>query len=128
MTMNSRDLMDDILFALGPANEANALVLSISLRIIAEHVYDLSDATDFKHLLLELADQANTASKPRSGLVIQRELRRSAVPASQRRWDDTCNRCGHVHQGLAECGEPMGSAGICRCEHEATPARGSLRA
>jgi hypothetical protein len=30
--------------------------------------------------------------------------------------DETCPRCGHIHQGDSECGEQMGGGRICRCE------------
>ena len=44
------------------------------------------------------------------------------VRAPQARWEDTCPRCGHVHQADAECGEALGGGRICRCEFEGVPA------
>jgi hypothetical protein len=61
--MTARDLIDDILFALGPPHPTNALVLSIALRIIAEDAYQLSDATDFRKKLYDLADAAKERVK-----------------------------------------------------------------
>lgn len=61
--MNAADLIDDILSALGPAHPSNALVLSIALRIIAEDAYELSDATDFRKKLYDLADAAKAKVK-----------------------------------------------------------------
>jgi hypothetical protein len=58
------DLVDDILANLGPtALGGNALILSISLRIIAEDCYELSDATDFRKKLHDLADAAKERAK-----------------------------------------------------------------
>ena len=31
---------------------------------------------------------------------------------------DHCPRCGHIHEGVRECGADMGGGGICRCEME----------
>lgn len=66
----------------------------------------LNDLTDFTTFFLELSQ----ALKPESAA-------RNLVPA-QPRWHETCPRCGHVHQGEAECGEPMGGGRVCRCELE----------
>jgi hypothetical protein len=60
----------------------------------------LNDATDFAAWLIELAN-AVRAQEPAT-----------LNPALNR----TCPRCGHVHQGEAECGEPLGGGRICRCE------------
>jgi hypothetical protein len=109
--MNARELMDDILFALGPAKESNAVILSIALRIIAEHVYELRDAGDFHQKMLDLADAARLA-RPAAPKPI------AMPPRPQTRWDDTCPRCGHVHEGVGECGVQMGKDRICRCEVE----------
>ncbi len=37
------------------------------------------------------------------------------------RFEETCNRCGHVHQGRV-CGMQMGGGPECRCELEGVPA------
>ncbi|HEX3941557.1 MAG TPA: hypothetical protein VHX11_08765 [Acidobacteriaceae bacterium] len=67
----------------------------------------LIDASDFKAWLYELSEAAKC---PRS--VTQ------MPPPAQRRYseDSTCPRCGHIHQGLSECGEQLGGGRVCRCE------------
>lgn len=32
--------------------------------------------------------------------------------------DSTCPRCGHIHEGLQECGVRIGPNHVCRCEYE----------
>ena len=45
------------------------------------------------------------------------EPRSLSIVPPQRRWNDVCPRCGHVHTGDGECGVFMGrSAGHCRCQ------------
>lgn len=66
----------------------------------------LNDSTDFKAFLVELAE----ATKPTIGRAL-------GIPP-QKRWDEHCPRCGHVHQGIGECGMPIGGGRVCRCELE----------
>jgi hypothetical protein len=73
----------------------------------------LCDVTDFAAWLRELSEAAKVPAPP---YFPSRDQRPAARPAAQSRWDKTCPRCGHVHQGGAECGEAMGGGGICRCE------------
>lgn len=44
------------------------------------------------------------------------DVSRPRPKVTQREIDRTCPRCGHIHQGEKECGEPMGGERICRCE------------
>jgi hypothetical protein len=34
---------------------------------------------------------------------------------------DWCHRCGHVHEGVSECGVDMGSGRVCPCQLEGVP-------
>ncbi len=63
----------------------------------------LVDLTDVREYFQDLALAASFAGSPQS---------------TARVFDSTCPRCGHVHQGVSECGELMGGGGICRCEME----------
>lgn len=42
-------------------------------------------------------------------------------PQKATKAEDYCCRCGHVHQGVGECGENMGGGGFCRCQMEGVP-------
>jgi hypothetical protein len=42
--------------------------------------------------------------------------RPTVIRSAQKRWDETCPRCGHIHQGISECGVDCGGGRICRCE------------
>lgn len=85
--------------------------LTVVLRCLAHSVYDarledgqrLLDATDFKAWLIELAEASTVHGQP------------FEHPHSSR-LENTCPRCGHIHQGEAECGEDLGGGRICRCE------------
>jgi hypothetical protein len=85
--------------------------LGIVFRCLAHSVYDarlvdgqrLLDATDFKAWLLELAEASTVHDHSFAG-------------SPRRSLQDTCPRCGHIHQGEAECGEDLGGGRICRCE------------
>lgn len=65
----------------------------------------LNDATDFAAFLRELADVLES----------QRTCRAPAAEAREK-LDHTCPRCGHIHEGILECGMEIGSGRICRCE------------
>lgn len=41
--------------------------------------------------------------------------------AQKAKAEDYCCRCGHVHQGVGECGVDMGGGGFCRCQLEGVP-------
>src|SRR5260370_490396 len=72
----------------------------------------LLDLTDFKAFLIELAEAvAQPVPKREAAVPAQPRYSKSSV-------DLTCPRCGHVHQGIGECGMPMGTGRICRCELE----------
>lgn len=34
---------------------------------------------------------------------------------------DWCHRCGHVHEGVSECGVDMGNGRVCPCQLEGVP-------
>jgi hypothetical protein len=67
------------------------------------------DAIGFRQWFLELA----AASKKEGQLLGDHSIPRHNFPCG-----DFCPRCGHVHQGEKECGEPLGGGRICRCELE----------
>jgi hypothetical protein len=90
---------------------------------LADSVYEarlaggqrLCDASDFAAWLRELAEETRVHGLPASDSAgdgtcpkVMRESRRSI--------DDTCPRCGHVHQHDSECGEQMGGGRVCRCD------------
>lgn len=75
----------------------------------------LCDATDFAAWLRELAEETRVQRLPASDSPgngtcpkVMRESHRSI--------HDTCPRCGHIHQGDAECGEDLGGGRVCRCQ------------
>jgi hypothetical protein len=76
---------------------------------LAEQVYEarlsdgqrLLDATDFNAWLRELAE---ASTYPTMTLSHERTIQ------------DTCPRCGHIHEGINECGADIGGSRICRCE------------
>jgi hypothetical protein len=100
--MTARDLVSQFRPLSLPSTEEFFLYL-------ANHVYEarlsdgqrLNDATDFAMFLRELAD-AIESNGPRPF---------RPVPAHA-----TCPRCGHVHEGVSECGIEIGGGRICRCE------------
>jgi hypothetical protein len=96
-------------------------------RFLAEHTYELRlssghplrDSTDFRDFLFELsrgAELAHQAVNTHVAIASQNRPCPKVIPRGQ--FDDTCPRCGHVHQGSGECGEQMGGGRICRCETE----------
>lgn len=88
---------------------------------LANHTYELrlasgaklNDGTDFEAFLGEL-----TLAFGQPGQI-------AAVPP-QKRWSErtienknlTCPHCRHVHQGIGECGFPVGGGRVCHCEME----------
>ena len=79
----------------------------------------LRDATDFRQFLRELSEAAIVAVGRSSTEVPNSAERRPAAKVTCRRSvDQTCPRCGHVHQGDRECGEQIGGGKVCRCEME----------
>jgi hypothetical protein len=102
---------------------------SVIFTFLADHAYDstlrsgqkLRDVTDFAIWLRELAEVARLGCYPNGHGPVDTapagiRTRPKVMRAAQPRWQDTCPRCGHVHQGEAECGEQMGGGRICRCE------------
>jgi hypothetical protein len=127
--MNARELILD-LRALGPGQDTPEALLYTRLlcRYLADHLHEatlqsgmgLRDLSDVIAWLRELADVARNPETPiRQGVALA--LQRNAADRGRSqpaRWDDTCPRCGHVHEGLGQCGMPMGGGGICGCELE----------
>ena len=83
----------------------------------------LTDVMDFREYLEELSEAARVAHtlsqrKLPSYVRDRRVLQQLSEQTPRRPFADSCPRCGHVHQGVSECGEPMGGGRICRCEME----------
>ena len=120
--MKPQELVAD-LGALGPGQSSRETLLYTRLLLcyLADHVHhaelanglSLHDATDFVTWLREIAEAA--AKVPML-------MCTAGHVFPQPRWEDSCPRCGHVHQGDADCGEPIGGGRICRCEFVAVPA------
>jgi hypothetical protein len=124
--MTAHELLQD-LRACGPQS------LSVILHFVADHISEarlstgarLCDATDFSDWLHELGDVARVSGFSESTEVLipaGRRTRPTVTRQEQSRWDNTCPRCGHVHQGEKECGESIGGGRICRCDLEGVPA------
>ena len=131
--MTSRDLVAELRL-LGPQDQ------NVIFAFIADHLYEcrlntgarLNDAMDFKLFLHEVSEAWRVAEFP-EGTVFppstkvhlaadsgtRPKVTRRDLPAPHPRWNDsTCPRCGHVHEGVGECGVSMGKDRICRCELE----------
>jgi len=67
----------------------------------------LNDATDFAAWLVELARAFEDQALAKAFRGLDKRLHAS-----------TCPRCGHVHEGVGECGVWMGAGRYCRCELE----------
>lgn len=82
----------------------------------------LLDATDFVAWLRELGDAAQASQAEEDSV--------SACPQVMKRMPthdfvarhfidprgERCPRCGHIHQGVVQCGCDLGGGRICRCE------------
>lgn len=79
------------------------------------------DASDFAQLLRELRDATlnpvSSSTEVPDQVGIRTRLRVTGrVDVS--RYDSTCPRCGHIHEGTGECGVSMGKDRLCRCDLE----------
>lgn len=92
-------------------------------QLIAEKVYDvfLAEAnglpeTDWQLLAVLVMKRFVTGAE----ISLWTTLQMNAVGAERARMkaalDKTCPRCGHLHEGDAECGVLLGSGRVCRCE------------
>jgi hypothetical protein len=122
--MNPHDLLSDAPFPPGDRRE-QLLQARLLLNYLADHVYhaELRDATDFRQWLLDLAEEARNLGQLAentkvSWMTVKGPCRKVTTPPPQPRYDPTCPRCGHVHEGSAECGMDMGNGRFCRCEME----------
>lgn len=96
-------------------------------RYLADHAFEsrlrdgapIRDVTDFRMWLAELAEAAELRKSGQSTTVsVPAEIRPCRKVMGTFGNSDPCPRCGHVHQGSAECGEEIGGGRICRCELE----------
>jgi hypothetical protein len=112
---------------LGPGQNTHEAMLysRIVLRFLADNVQDaqladgsrLQYVTDFMAWLREVADAARISVSTKVPAMMEMSTRPAVrCRAAQPRWNEMCPRCGHVHQGDAECGEQIGGGRICRCE------------
>jgi len=126
--MNARELVSE-LRQLGPQDK------NVEYAYIADRMYGLRlnsgarlhDLMDFKLFLHELSEAWRVAEFP-EGTIFPPSLnlltmpeckpRSKAVRMPQERWADVCVRCGHVHEGVGECGVWIGAGRFCRCELE----------
>jgi hypothetical protein len=101
--------------------------LSLVFAYLAEHSYEarlqdgkqLRDATDFRCWLRELSEAAKVAEGRGSTEVANQPGRRPCRKVlGTFVLADPCPRCGHVHEGAAECGFEIGGGRICRCDVE----------
>ena len=124
--MTSREFVEKIRsrFAGGPLDIREVLLVArILFYDFAEQAWQfrladgqrLNDGTDLSHFCKEVAAAIELEEMGQNAATntAARRLR-----ASGRVFDDTCPRCGHVHQGDRECGEQIGGGRICRCEME----------
>lgn len=117
--MTPLDLLSDL--PIGPGDPQQSYAYArILLRYLADHVHDaqlsnglpVRDVTDFDMWLRETAEglRLKLGAPPSFG---NHRLRMSG-----RVTDSTCPRCGHIHEGVGECGTQMGKDRLCRCDME----------
>jgi hypothetical protein len=127
--MNAEQFVADM--PLGPGDaRANLLHARLLIAYLADHVYTAElangarvlDASDFKAFCCEAVEVIRKVARLADGpeLPTLRSAQKQLPPPGQRRYDPTCNRCGHVHEGVGECGMFMGNGRFCRCEMELT--------
>lgn len=84
--------------------------------------HTLCDLGDFIAWLRELGDASRVID---ARILPSTKVAGSANPGTrpkvtlrqeQSRWNDTCPRCGHIHQNESECREQLGGGRICRCD------------
>jgi hypothetical protein len=92
----------------------------------------LHGPTDHRTFLHECADELREAGKKVCACELSEAARVSVTPellpvlelrtrpkvtasAPQRRWDEFCHDCGHIHVDDSECGFPIGGGRICKC-------------
>jgi hypothetical protein len=102
--------------------------MRIMLRVLGEQVSEirlsgnrrLNDATDFRELLMKLADamHTNDATDFRELLMKLADAMHTPNVRPRTILQNFCNGCGHIHQGDGECAMFMGSAGYCGCKEE----------
>ena len=105
----------------GQGSYQHRLTLRIVLRVLADHVRELqfddgrylSTIGDFADALRLLAERIRTPEPEPVRTFGNHQLR-----VRGRSVDQTCPRCGHVHEGISACGVQMGGGGVCPCELE----------
>lgn len=79
----------------------------------------LHDASDFMAFALEVSAEAKAKLALAGSSTEVPKLHEFRPRSKVTKLDDTCPRCGHVHQENSECGCPMGGGRTCRCDMEA---------
>lgn len=100
----------------------------VNFRLLADNVCGaklkdgrrLTTILDFAAWLRELGEAAD---RTEGQLLPERSTGLKVTPRLELKQEmyqleKICPRCGHVHQGLNECGQEMGGGGMCRCEME----------
>ena len=127
--MNARDFVSD-LPAIPGDPRANLLYARLLLSYLADHVYRLELAngvevrtvTNFSYFCQECIEvirkvgRLAESTEVSVGLEVGTGLK--VMPPPQRRWDEFCPTCGHIHIEDAECGFPQGGGRVCRCERQ----------
>jgi hypothetical protein len=127
--MNARELVSELLL-IGPQDK-NVEYAYIANRMFGLRLNSggpLHDLMDFKLFLHELSEAWRFAEFPEGTrfpespkLQVLPELSPRATAARMPRHYETidvCIRCGHVHEGAAQCGVSIGEGRFCRCELE----------
>lgn len=121
--MNARQVATNI--PRGPGDSRQALLYArLLLSYLAERIYTaelangmpVRDVTDFSAFCREVIEEVRKIGVlPENTVEVGPRMK--LTRQAQRRWDE-CNRCGHVHEGIGECGVRMGPNLFCRCEME----------
>lgn len=109
---------------------------SVVFTFLADHICNarlangarLLDLSDVRAWFLEAAECAHRRDWPESvelshlRAMVDREIgprpKLTGRTLDRRTLDSTCPRCGHIHEGVGECGMAMGNGRHCRCEME----------
>lgn len=116
--MMPRELTSDLPLGYSPSGYEALQYYRILLRYLADHAHEaqlndgsyLAEPTKIRTFMREILAELPSAAR-------STRLEVTARPKPQPRWDE-CPRCGHVHEGIGECGVQMGGGGLCRCEME----------
>lgn len=122
--MNPNQLISDFSASV-PELHRREVLLGVRLfsRYLRDHWYEatlnngasITDAADGLTLLEQLVEALTSRATPATPTLRPEQPRWSGTTGNLQQ---TCPRCGHVHEGEKECGKFMGGGGFCRCELE----------